>query len=127
MCLFWFVKLKLLVALSLLHKKSTPIVQPLERRSVNLEELQKAADAITQLYLNKGYITSRAVLVNQVITDGVVQIRVIEGRLEKIQIEGTRRLNRDYVSSRVRLGIGKPLNSNKLEEQLRLLRHRSSI
>lgn len=99
-----------------------PIVQPLEGRSVNLEELQKAADAITQLYLNKGYITSRAVLVNQVITDGVVQIRVIEGRLEKIQIEGTRRLNRDYVSSRVRLGIGKPLNSNKLEEQLRLLR-----
>ncbi|MEH2180667.1 ShlB/FhaC/HecB family hemolysin secretion/activation protein [Nostoc sp.] len=103
-------------------KEINPIVQPLEGRSVNLEELQKAADAITKLYLNKGYITSRAVLVNQVITDGVVQIRVIEGRLEKIQIEGTRRLNRNYISSRVRLGIGKPLNTNKLEEQLRLLR-----
>lgn len=99
-----------------------PIVQPLEGRSVTLEELTKAADAITQLYLNKGYITSRAVLVNQVITNGVIQIRVIEGSLEKIQIEGTRRLNRSYVRNRVRLGTGKPLNTNKLEEQLRLLR-----
>lgn len=99
-----------------------PIVQPLSGRSATLEELQKVADAITQLYLNKGYITSRAVLVNQVITDGVVQIRVIEGSLEEIQIEGTRRLNRDYVSSRVRLAVKKPLNINKVEEQLRLLR-----
>lgn len=99
-----------------------PIVQPLEGRSATLQELQKVADAITQLYINKGYITSRAVLVNQVITDGVVQIRVIEGSLEEIQIEGTRRLNRDYVSSRVRLAVKKPLNINKVEEQLRLLR-----
>ncbi|MDZ8026448.1 MAG: ShlB/FhaC/HecB family hemolysin secretion/activation protein [Nostoc sp. DedQUE11] len=103
-------------------KEINPIVQPLEGRSATLEELQKVADAITQLYLNKGYITSRAVLVNQVITDGVVQILVIEGSLEEIQIEGTRRLNRDYVSSRVRLAVKKPLNINKVEEQLRLLR-----
>ncbi|MDZ8238190.1 MAG: ShlB/FhaC/HecB family hemolysin secretion/activation protein [Nostoc sp. ChiQUE01a] len=103
-------------------KEINPIVQPLSGRSATLEELQKVADAITQLYLNKGYITSRAVLVNQVITDGVVQIRVIEGSLEEIQIEGTRRLNRDYVSSRVRLAVKKPLNINKVEEQLRLLR-----
>lgn len=99
-----------------------PIVKTLEGRSVTLDELRQAADAITQLYVKKGYITSKAVVVNQVITDGVVQIRVIEGRLEKIKIEGNRRLNRSYVRSRIRLGADKPLNANKLEEQLRLLR-----
>lgn len=97
------------------------IVQPLEGRSVTLEQLRSAADAITQLYLNKGYITSRAVLVNQVITNGTVQIRLIEGSLEKIQVEGTRNLNRGYVENRVRLGVDRPLNTTKLEEQLRLL------
>ena len=103
-------------------KEIDPIVKPLEGRSVTLDELRQVADNITQLYLKKGYITSKAVVANQTIADGVVQIRVIEGSLEKIKVEGTKRLNRSYVRSRVRLGADKPLNSNELEEQLRLLR-----
>ncbi|HLO89053.1 MAG TPA: ShlB/FhaC/HecB family hemolysin secretion/activation protein [Nostocaceae cyanobacterium] len=99
------------------------ITQPVEGRAVTLEELQKVADQITQLYLNKGYITSRAILVDQKIIDGVVQIQIIEGSVEKIEIQGTTRLNPNYVRSRVALGTGKPLSSNKLEDQLRLLRN----
>ena len=99
-----------------------PITQKFEGRIVTLEELRNVADAITQLYLNQGYITSRAILVDQAVTDGVVQIRVIEGTLEEIRVEGTRRLNPNYIRSRVRLGAGRPLNTGKLEDQLRLLR-----
>lgn len=98
-----------------------PVVQPFEGRSLTLQELRAAADAITQLYLKRGYITSRAVLVNQEIRNGVVQIRVIEGRLERIQVEGNRRLDSDYVRDRIQLGVSTPLNTTKLEEQLRLL------
>ncbi|MBD2004047.1 ShlB/FhaC/HecB family hemolysin secretion/activation protein [Trichocoleus sp. FACHB-40] len=98
------------------------ITQKFEGRVVTLEELRNVADAITQLYLNQGYITSRAILVDQAVTDGVVQIRVIEGTLEEIRVEGTRRLNPNYIRSRVRLGAGRPLNTGKLEDQLRLLR-----
>ena len=98
------------------------IIQKYEGREVTLEELRGVADAITQLYIDRGYITSRAVLVDQTITDGIVQIRVIEGSVEQIEIEGTRRINRGYVRSRVRLGAGTPLNTAQLEDQLRLLR-----
>lgn len=98
------------------------IIQPLEGRTVTLEELRGATQAITQLYLNRGYINSRAILVDQAIADGLVQIRVIEGKLERIEIEGTRRLNRNYIRSRILLGAGTPLNIAKLEDQLRLLR-----
>ena len=100
-----------------------PIVQPYEGRTLTLEQLREVADKITQLYLDQGYITSRAILANQVIpADGVVEIAVIEGSLEDIQVEGTRRVKPSYVRSRVRLGAGKPLNTGKLEDQLRLLR-----
>ncbi|MBD1832993.1 ShlB/FhaC/HecB family hemolysin secretion/activation protein [Cyanobacteria bacterium FACHB-472] len=99
-----------------------PITQKVEGRVVTLEELRNVADAITQLYLNQGYITSRAILVDQAVSDGVVQIRVIEGTLEEIRVEGTRRLNPNYIRSRVRLGAGRPLNTGQLEDQLRLLR-----
>ncbi|AFZ24189.1 hemolysin activation/secretion protein [Cylindrospermum stagnale PCC 7417] len=98
------------------------ITKTVEGRSVTLDELTKVADAITQLYLDRGFITSRAVLVDQTITNGIVKIQVIEGSLEKIEIEGTRRLNPNYVRSRIALGAGKPLATGKLEDQLRLLR-----
>jgi hemolysin activation/secretion protein len=98
------------------------IVQPLEGRTVTLEDLQKAADAITQLYLNQGYITSRAVLTEQIIAGGVVQIQVIEGSLEDIQIQGNKRVNRSYIAKRIRLAAQVPLRTNDLEEQLRLLK-----
>ena len=99
-----------------------PIVQRLEGKSVTLDELRKVADAITELYLEQDYITSRAILVNQTIVDGVVQIRVIEGSLEKIEIQGTRRLKANYVRERLANGANTPLSNRSLEEKLRLLR-----
>jgi hemolysin activation/secretion protein len=98
------------------------IIQPLEGRSVTLEELQQVADAITQLYLDKGYITTRAVLVDQTIQAGVVQIQIIEGRVNEIKLEGNRRVRDRYVLSRLRLGTKVPLQRQQLEDQLRLLK-----
>jgi len=101
-----------------------PIVQPFEGRSLTTEQLREVADKITQLYLDQGYITSRAILADQTISNGIVEIRVIEGSLEEITIEGTgkRRVNDSYIRSRVQLGAKTPLNTGQLEDQLRLLR-----
>ncbi|BAY08769.1 ShlB/FhaC/HecB family hemolysin secretion/activation protein [Calothrix sp. NIES-2098] len=100
------------------------VVQPFEGRELTIEEIRKAADAVTQLYLNNNYINSRAIPVAQKpgSTDGVVVIRVIEGRVAEIDVQGTRRLNPNYVRSRIRLGAGVPLNTIQMEDQLRLLR-----
>lgn len=99
-----------------------PIVQPLQGRSLTLAQLRSVADQITQLYLNRGYLTSRAILVDQLVRDGVVQIRVIEGSLERIDIDGANRTNPNYIRDRINLGAGTPLNQADLENQLRLLR-----
>ena len=98
------------------------IVQPYEGRSLTVEQLREVADKITQLYLDRGYITSRAILVDQAITEGAVEIRVLEGSLEEIRIEGARRLKPSYIRKRVQLGAKTPLNTAQLEDQLRLLR-----
>ncbi|WP_293124223.1 ShlB/FhaC/HecB family hemolysin secretion/activation protein [Microcoleus sp. bin38.metabat.b11b12b14.051] len=98
------------------------LVTPFEGRSATLEQLKQIADKITEIYLNRGYITTRAVLPPQTITAGVVQIQVIEGKLGDIQVEGTKRLHPSYIRSRIRLGAGMPLSTASLEDQLRLLR-----
>lgn len=100
----------------------TTITKPFEGRSVTLKDLRSVADSITQIYLSRGYITSRAILADQAIADGVVKILVIEGVIEKIEVQGTQRLNPSYIRSRIQLGTGKPLRQDKLEDQLRLLK-----
>lgn len=99
-----------------------PIVSPVEGTFVTLEDLRQVADAITQLYLDDGYLTSRAILVDQVITDGMVQIQIVEGRISDIQITGVERLREDYIRNRIELGTDVPLRTDRLEDQLRLLR-----
>lgn len=98
------------------------MTQSVEGQSVTLEQLRTVADSITQLYLDRGYITSRAVLVEQAIADGVVQIQVIEGAIERIEIEGLQRLRQSYVRDRIQLGTSAPFNKDSLEDQLRLLK-----
>ncbi|MEM7066163.1 MAG: ShlB/FhaC/HecB family hemolysin secretion/activation protein [Cyanobacteria bacterium P01_B01_bin.77] len=98
-----------------------PALSPFIGQSLGIDELRQAADAITQLYLNEGYITSRAVLPNQPITDGIIKLQIIEGSLEEIRIEEAGRLA-NYVRSRIELGASTPLNQFELEDQLRLLR-----
>lgn len=85
------------------------ITKPLEGRTVTFNELTNAVEAINKLYLEQGYTSSRAVLEAQTIADGVVKIRAVEGSIERIEVEGTRRLNQNYVRSRVKLGAGTPL------------------
>ena len=98
------------------------LTQPLEGKSATLQELQSLADQITQLYLERGYITSRAIVAQQKITDGIVTIQVIEGSLDLIEVQGNSRLNNSYILNRVKLGTGSPLNKNNLEDKLQLLK-----
>jgi hemolysin activation/secretion protein len=98
------------------------ITQPIEGKSVTLTELQGVANAITQFYLDRGYITSRAIIGQQAIVNGVVQIQVIEGSIEQVDVRGLERLKSAYVRDRLQLGINKPFNQNSLEDQLRLLK-----
>ena len=98
------------------------ITRPIEGRSVTLTELQGVAAAITQLYLNRGYITSRAIVAKQDIVDGVVKIQTIEGSIEKIDIQGLERLQTGYIRDRLQQGIQIPFNQNALEDRLRLLK-----
>ena len=89
---------------------------------ITLSQLQQAANAITEQYIKADYITSQATIPQQTLENGIVQIQIIEGSLEDIQVEGTERLT-DYVSSRIALAGGTPLNARDLEGQLRLLRN----
>ncbi len=94
------------------------------RTGITFAELLEAASKVTKLYFDKGYITSGAYIPAQEIESnrtGVFTIQVVEGELEdmKVNVEG---LDRNYVESRLAIATKKPLNQNRLQEALQLLR-----
>ncbi|MBW4672746.1 MAG: ShlB/FhaC/HecB family hemolysin secretion/activation protein [Desmonostoc geniculatum HA4340-LM1] len=89
---------------------------------ITFAELLKAANQITELYVQKGYITSGAYIPSQEFRSGIIKIQVVEGSLEDIQVNVIKgRLNSDYVRSRIAIATTKPLNINRLKEALQLL------
>ena len=91
------------------------------KRPISQAQLFQARSKITELYVKNGYITSGALIPPQKIQSGVVKIQVIEGKLEDIRVTGTRRLNRNYVRSRLAIATSPPLNRQRLLEALQLL------
>ncbi|MGK7887800.1 MAG: ShlB/FhaC/HecB family hemolysin secretion/activation protein [Leptolyngbyaceae cyanobacterium] len=94
---------------------------PFTHRELSLSELYAARTAITQLYLEAGYVLSGAYIPPQEPENNVIQIQVIEGRLTDIEINGQQRLRSQYIRNRLALADGPPLHLDNLVEQLRLL------
>ncbi len=97
------------------------VLAPYTNRPLSFAELFQARSAVTQLYFDNGYITSGAYIPPQALESKVVQIQVLEGGLEGIQVTGTRSLNPNYVRDRVANGTDTPLNRDRLLEALQLL------
>jgi hemolysin activation/secretion protein len=107
---------------TVLEAEIAALTQPLEGQELSLGDLLDLRTEITNLYLRNGYVTSGAFLpTNQDLTTGVVQIQVIEGSLEAIQVNGLSRLREGYVRDRISLATDPPLNVPRLEDALRLL------
>jgi hemolysin activation/secretion protein len=100
------------------------ITQAYLNRDISIAELFEIRSKITQLYLDKGYVTSGAIVPPQRIgkADGIVQIQVIEGRVDAIEVKGNSRIQAEYVRSRIARYTGKPLNQQQLLTGLQLLR-----
>ncbi len=102
-------------------KELARITAPYENRQVSAEELQALRHALTLHYVNHGYINSGAILADQKVEDGVVTYTIIEGILSDIEVTGLKRLRPGYVSSRISLAAGPPLNINTLQERFQLI------
>ncbi len=98
-------------------------VRPFIGQELSYEQLLEIRTAINQLYVSNGYQTSGSFLPSQEINNGVIQVQVIEGELERIDIQGLNRLKPNYVRSRISLAAFAPLNIQRLKDALQLLQN----
>ena len=88
-------------------------------KQVTLKDLHEMADKITNIYRDKGYMTCGAVLPPQRIHDGVVEIRLIEGKTGTVNLTGNRYTKTGYIMNRIGLKPGEIANTEKLNRDLR--------
>lgn len=67
-------------------------LQPWLNRELTLNEVYAAADALTRHYRERGYGLAQVTVPAQKISDGIVELQVIEGRIGSISASG----NEDY-------------------------------
>jgi hemolysin activation/secretion protein len=93
-----------------------------QNRPLTLSELFQARSAITKLYSDRGYLNSGAYIPPQELKNGVVTIAIKEGELEGIKVTGTKRLNPNYIISRLQRAGQTPVKVESLLEALQMLR-----
>ena len=94
------------------------ITSQYEGKELSLSDMQKIADLITDEYRKKGYLTSRAYIPPQTIKEGVLVIRVIEGKTGSLKIEGNRYFRTSLLKKKLNVKPGKPLDYSNLQRSL---------
>ncbi len=87
-------------------------------RSVTLQEIQQVTQGITRWYRGRGYVTSRAFVPAQTVEQGLVRIRVVEGRVGEIRVEGNRYFSTDLLKRQMPVRPDEILWLPRLEEGL---------
>lgn len=95
-----------------------PLVAPLEGHTVTLGMLQKAVSRITAAYRRHGYILAYAFLPVQTVRHGVVEVRVIEPRYDRVEVTGHGRLRPSQARHTLGVKPGQPISLKPLNRGL---------
>jgi hemolysin activation/secretion protein len=97
------------------------VTAPYTNREVSAEDLEALRLALTMYYINRGYVTSGALIPEQTVTDGILDLQIVEGKLAEINVNDLTWFQTSYFRRRLNLAAGPPLNVNELQERLQIL------
>lgn len=85
-----------------------------------VKELTDMVARLNALYQEKHIVTAQAVLPPQKVQDGVVYIRLIEGKFGKTVVTGNQRISEKSLLSRIHGKTGELVDVDRLEDELRV-------
>ena len=87
-------------------------------KDVTVKDLYAVVEKVNDLYAKKGYVTCRAFLLRQTITDGSVKITLVEGKTGAVTIKGNKYTKKKYIINRIQLPEGEIANINVLNKDM---------
>lgn len=99
-----------------------PLVSGLTNGLVTALDIEAARVALTLKYVSSNYVNSGAVIDTKPNDDGVLRVRIVEGRLTEVRVQGNRYFRESFYQRRLD-GIRKnPLQASALRDELQLWR-----
>jgi hemolysin activation/secretion protein len=96
-------------------------------KKVSIEELEGVRKAVSKHYVDHRYVNSGAVIDEQDMAGGILEIRIVEGYLDAVNVMNEGWLRSGYLRKRVHREVGKPLNLDDLKLALELIRRDDKI
>lgn len=90
--------------------------QPAQGFSIN--QLQEAANKVAAYYREHGYILAQAFVPAQQVSNGVVTVQVLEGRLAGVLVEGNKGYSAPTLTRPFDSLVGEPLDKDSIESAL---------
>lgn len=93
-------------------------VQSYLGKDIDQAGIGKLLDSVNALYVKHKITTARAVIRDGVVKGGVLHVTLVEGRLGKLKIQGTRRVHDAFIERRIREQPGEVVDPEQLRDDL---------
>lgn len=93
-------------------------VSRLVGKEANMKDIQDVINDLNKMYENKGYITARAFLPEQTITNGKLYIGLMESRVGQITVENNRHTTDNFILKRMPQKAGEIFDVVELEQDV---------
>ncbi len=94
------------------------LATPYQREDVSLQDLYRLVSEVNTLYAEQGYVTCRAYLPPQTIHDGMVEIRLVEGKNGNVKVMGDDTTRQTYITHRLAIKEGQIQKLPELNKRL---------
>ncbi|PZN71621.1 MAG: hypothetical protein DM484_25985 [Candidatus Methylumidiphilus alinenensis] len=99
-----------------LEQVTNPFLERLNHQ-LSGSDLEQLRYQLTLFYVDKGYISSGAVIEKQSFKDGILHIKIVEGKLTDVKVSGNGWLREEYIQDRLKGDTDEPLNTKDLQER----------
>ena len=96
------------------------ITQPFLGRGLRYDDLEELRQRLIRAYVERGYVSSGALLDRFDAKSGLLQVRLIDGRVSQVQVRGAGRLSDRYLAQRL-VRQGEVFQVQVLEDRYRTL------
>lgn len=94
---------------------------------IGFADLNAMVGKINAIYAKRGIVSARAIVPPQTIDNGVLDVRLVEGRLEKLEIDGAKATRRFFLDNRLPLAPGAVVDVPALRDALNWLNRTTEL
>ncbi|MDY6311220.1 MAG: ShlB/FhaC/HecB family hemolysin secretion/activation protein [Cyanobacteriota bacterium] len=87
-------------------------------KNVFMKDIQDAIDGLNKLYAEKGYVTARAYLPEQTVSNGNIKIELIESKIGKVSVVNNKYTTSNYILKRMPEKSGQLFDIVNLEQDV---------